>query len=160
MLARGKVTKEDVIEIRRLIVELCYRLGESGAHLGGCLSLAEIMAVLYGRVIKMEAGDFRDSKRDRLIMSKGHGSIAMYAGMYKAGLISNLGEFGNLLGEGNVYYKQEVRNPEKGLEFSSGSLGQGLAYAIGIAWCLKKAGNFDSKVYVILGEGECNEGSI
>lgn len=146
--------------LRLDIVEMCYRLKENAAHLGGCLSIAELMAVLYVKILNCNKDDLCDEKRDRVIMSKGHASIAMYAGMHQAGLIKSLDHVGNLLGKDNIYYKQEVRNVQKGIEFSSGSLGQGLAYGIGIAMALKSKGNFISKVYIFVGDGECNEGSI
>lgn len=151
---------KDNIEIKKNIVEMCHRLGNNGAHLGGCLSLAEIMTVLYCKVLAVDDENLMSENRDRVIMSKGHGSIAMYAGMIQRGLINSLEDIGGLLGELNIYYKQEVRNVNHGLEFSSGSLGQGLAFAIGIAWSLKKKGNRVSKIYVVVGDGECNEGSV
>ena len=146
--------------LRLDIVEMCYRLKENAAHLGGCLSIAELMAVLYVKILNCNKENLCDEKRDRVIMSKGHASIAMYAGMHQAGLMKSLDQVGNLLGKDNIYYKQEVRNVRKGIEFSSGSLGQGLAYGIGIAMALKMKGNFISKVYIFVGDGECNEGSI
>ena len=127
--------------LRMIILELCHRLGLNAAHLGGCLSIADIMDVLYSEILVYNKKDLQDENRDRVIMSKGHGSISMYAAMTKSGIINNLSDIGDLVGKGNVYYKQEVRRPEKGLEFSSGSLGQGLAYAVGIAWGLKRKNN-------------------
>lgn len=147
-------------EIRMSILELCHRLGTNAAHLGGCLSLADIMHVLYTEVLKYNPNDPLDENRDRVIMSKGHGSIAMYSAMCEVGLIKDLDSIGNLTGRDNIYYKQEVRSPNNRIEFSSGSLGQGLAYAIGIAWSLKQKGNNNSKVYVFIGDGECGEGSV
>lgn len=157
-----KVIADDrkVENIRIGILDLCYKLGTNAAHLGGCLSLADIIDVLYTEVLTYDTTDLMSEKRDRVVMSKGHGSIAMYVGMYKAGIIHDLNCCGNLMGENNIFYKQEVRNPQNGIEFSSGSLGQGLAYGIGIAWALKRRGNTDSKVYIFIGDGECNEGSV
>lgn len=146
--------------IRLTILELCHRLGSNAAHLGGCLSLADIMQVLYTEILYFDKDNLMDENRDRVIMSKGHGSIAMYSAMYEAGMIESLACMGKLTGKNNIYYKQEVRFPEKGLEFSSGSLGQGLAYAAGVAWALKRKGNSRSKVYVFVGDGECGEGSV
>lgn len=151
---------ELTLKMRQDIVEMCYKLGKNAAHLGGCMSLVELLAVLYSDHLKFDRENLKSEKRDRVIMSKGQGSIAMYSAMHQAGIINELSEAGDLLGEDNIYYKQSVRNPEYGIEFSSGSLGQGLAYGVGIAWALKKKENFDSKVYVILGDGECDEGSV
>ncbi len=146
--------------IRLGILKLCYRLGTNAAHLGGCLSLADIMHVLYSEFLSFNTDNLMDEYRDRVIMSKGHGSIAMYSAMCEVGLIDNLDCIGDLTGKDNIYYKQEVRFPKKGIEFSSGSLGQGLAYAVGVAWALKRKGNNKSKVYVFVGDGECEEGSV
>ena len=142
------------------IIKMCYRLGENAGHLGGCLSLVELLAVLYSEILNFEKDNPKAENRDRIIMSKGQGSIALYAAMHQSGVIRSLNEVGDLLGDNNVYYKQSVRNMAYGIEFSSGSLGQGLAYATGIAWALKWKGNQSSKVYVFLGDGECDEGSV
>jgi transketolase len=156
----GDYVMKQANDLRMDIVELCHKLGSNAAHLGGCLSLADLMVVLYLQILQFNRNDLSTETRDRVIMSKGHGSIAMYAGMYRAGIIKNLDDLGNLLGKNNIYYKQEVRNTDKGIEFSSGSLGQGLAYGIGIAWSLKRKENETSKVYVFIGDGECDEGSV
>lgn len=155
-----EVTKSIAFRMRQDIVEMCYRLGENAAHLGSCMSLVELLAVLYNDCLKFDRNNMSYEYRDRIIMSKGQGSIALYAAMHQMKIIQNLDEVGKLIGEGNIYYKQSVRNPAKGIEFSSGSLGQGLAYAVGIAWALKLKGNTVSKVYVFVGDGECDEGSI
>ncbi len=146
--------------MREDIVEMCYRLGNNAAHLGGCMSLVELLAVLYSEYLSFDINDPKSEFRDRVIMSKGQGSIAMYAAMHRVGIIKDLSEIGDLLGDGNIYYKQTTRNTDYGIEFSSGSLGQGLAYAVGVAWALKKKNNRASKVYVFLGDGECDEGSV
>ena len=142
------------------IIEMCYRLGENAGHLGGCMSLVELLAVLYEEYLHFDLNDLLSEERDRVIMSKGQGSIAMYAAMHEAGILRELTGVGSLVGEGNIYYKQSVRNPEHGLEFTSGSLGQGLGYAVGMALGLKIKGNQQSKIYVFLGDGECDEGSV
>lgn len=147
-------------QMREDIVKMCYRLGDNAAHLGGCMSLVELLAVLYTRFLRWDSENPSAEARDRLIMSKGQGSIAMYAAMRIKEGKPDLDEIGDLLGEGNIYYKQSVRNPARGIEFSSGSLGQGLAYGVGIAWAIRKKGNRTSKVYVFCGDGECDEGSV
>lgn len=147
-------------ETRKDILQMGYSLGDSAVHIGGCMSLVELLTVLYQKNLNFNKANFQDENRDRIIMSKGHGSIALYAAMHQCGLINDLTCVNSLLGKGNIYYKQEVRNLQAGLEFSSGSLGQGLAYGIGIARSLKKKGNNTSRVYVFIGDGECGEGSV
>lgn len=156
----GKSLKTIANESRKDILSLGLRLASNGVHLGGCFSLIEILTVLYQKVAVISNDSFTSQKRDRIILSKGHGSIAQYVAMLHAGLYDSLEDFSDLLGPNNCFYKQSVRNPEKGLEFSSGSLGQGLAYGIGIAWSLKNKNNDVSRVYVIHGDGECDEGSV
>lgn len=152
--------KDIARKMRVDIVKMCYTLGETSAHLGGCMSMVELLAVLYGEVLHYNLDDPMDEMRDRVILSKGQGSIAMYAAMHQIGLIQNLDEVGYLLGEGNEFYKQSVRNLKRGIEFSSGSLGQGLAYGVGVALGIKRKGNNTSRVFVFHGDGECDEGSV
>ena len=142
------------------IVEMCYRLHENAGHLGGCMSLVELLAVLYKEFLHYNVHDLVAEDRDRIVMSKGQGSIAMYAAMHEVGIVHDMSEVGKLLGKGNVYFKQSVRDPGHGIDFSSGSLGQGLAYAVGLALGLRKKGNDRSKIYVFVGDGECDEGSV
>ncbi len=152
--------KNIAYESRKDILVLGKRLGDNGVHLGGCFSIIDMLTVLYQKVIRLDKNNLTDETRDRVVMSKGHGSIAQYVAMYRAGIYDDLAMFDNLLGKDAIFYKQSVRNPEYGLEFSSGSLGQGLAYGIGVAWSLKKKKNNISHVYVFHGDGECNEGSV
>lgn len=110
--------------MREDIVEMCYRLGNNAAHLGGCMSMVELLAVLYHEHLRFDIKNPRSESRDRVIMSKGQGSIAMYSAMHRVGIINDLSEVGGLLGENNIYYKQTVRNTDYGIEFSSGALGR------------------------------------
>ena len=75
----------DFISIRKRILELAYRAGSNGAHLGGSLSLVEILNVLYGQNLNLEASD---KKRDRIILSKGHGALALYCKLEQKGLLT------------------------------------------------------------------------
>lgn len=154
------IMKKIACESRKDILLLGTKLGDNGVHLGGCFSIIDMLTVLYQKVVKLDRNCLNDEMRDRVIMSKGHGSIAQYVAMYHAGIYDDLDIFKNLLGQETKFYKQSVRNPAYGLEFSSGSLGQGLAYGIGVAWSLKKKKNNMSHVYVFHGDGECDEGSV
>lgn len=144
-------------EIRKDIIRMTYSAGTQGAHIGGSLSLCEIMAVLYHDVMnyKEKAGK---PERDRLILSKGHGAIALYAALKSIGVITEE-ELLTYKQDGSIITAHPTRLPEKGMEFASGSLGQGLSIGIGVALGLKKKGN-PALVYVIVGDGECDEGSI
>lgn len=157
------MTSDAIIEIancmRKKSIELTYQMGNKGAHIGGGLSLIEIMAVLYMDVLKYDLANMTDEMRDRVIFSKGHGTLALYTAMQCAGIITET--------ELNTYKQDDSEvtahpsvNPKWGIEFSSGSLGQGLSLAVGVALGLRRKHNNTSRVYVILGDGECDEGSI
>lgn len=145
--------------MRRDIVELVHRAGSEGAHMGGCLSLVEILTVMYTDVLRFDPQRPDWDLRDRVVMSKNHSSIALYAAMHQAGLISDEEMRQPLYGEETFLYKHSRRNVSHGIEISGGSLGQGLSFAEGIALALRRKGN-DSRVYAIVGDGECNEGAI
>jgi len=146
-------------EIRKDCIRMTYSMGNVGAHIGGSMSLAEIMAVLYKGFVRFDPADPESESRDRVIMSKGHGAMAMYAGMKQAGYITD-DELMSYKKEGTFLFAHPSMNPRRGIEFSSGSLGQGLSLGVGVCLALKRKENKDSKVYVILGDGECDEGSV
>ena len=145
--------------IRQDAVELTYSLGHTGAHIGGALSLAEIMAVLYCGVLNITPDTVQDEKRDRLIFSKGHGTLALYPAMMYAGLLTRE-ELNTYKQNETFLYAHPSMNRARGIEFSSGSLGQGLSLGVGCALALQRKHNDTSKVYVVLGDGECDEGSV
>ncbi len=140
------------------ILEMALSAGANSAHFGGALSIADIMSVLFGHVMKFDKKNPQSENRDRFILSKGHACLAYYAALCEIGFIKkeDLKTFekddSNLLGH-------PVRNTNLGIEFSNGSLGMGLSLGIGVAISLKKK-NKDSDVFVIMGDGECNEGSV
>ncbi len=142
------------------IVELVYRAGKEGAHLGGCLSLVDILTVLYCKFLRFDVKNPAWELRDRLILSKAHASIGLYAAMHQAGLLSDEQIALPLYGDETFLYKHSRRDVSHGIEMSGGSLGQGLSFALGIALALQRKGNNQSRVYAIVGDGECNEGSI
>lgn len=151
--------REAAKEIRKDVIQMTYNVGGIGAHIGGSLSLPEIIAVLYLEILNFDPKNPSNENRDRFLLSKGHGVMAQYAVFKQLGMISEE-ELYNFKKEGSWLTAHPTINPEKGIEFSSGSLGQGLGLGIGTAWALKMKGNLSSRVFVVLGDGECNEGSI
>jgi|TARA_B110000438_G_C15820656_1_gene654315 transketolase len=146
------------LNIRRNILDMALSAGSSSAHLGGALSIADIVSVLFSFKMKLNKSDSLDPDRDRFILSKGHACLAYYAALSEMGYIlkEELNTFeknnSNLLGH-------PVINKKLGIEFSNGSLGMGLSLGIGVALsALKKKKSF--KVFVVVGDGECNEGSM
>jgi transketolase len=140
--------------VRRTIVESLHATG--GGHFGGSLSVTDILVALYGSLAAFGCDDSSYRYRDRVILSKGHAAIALYAVLAERGLLSaaelrHYGQFGrNLEGHPDM----TVTN---GVDFSAGSLGQGIAIGIGMALALRDAG---AHVWVVVGDGECQEGEI
>lgn len=144
------------LSIRQRIVDI-LEYGRRG-HIGSAFSLVEILTTLYFHTIdtdKVAEGDFY---RDRIILSKGHGCLALYAILWDLNLISD-SHIKNIYTEDSILAGHPTLNPDLGIEASSGSLGQGASIGLGMALGLKYS-NSNSKVYVILGDGELNEGSI
>ncbi|MBQ7496478.1 MAG: transketolase [Selenomonas sp.] len=150
--------KEMALSIRRDVLEMTYRAGANGGHLGGAFSCADILAVLYGKVLHLSPAQPSDSERDRFFLSKGHVAIAHYAALAETGFLSR-DELLNFEQSGSEFPTHEVINPDIGVESSSGSLGYGLSVGIGSALYAKRHG-LNYHVYVLMGDGECNEGSI
>lgn len=146
------------LEMRKDILLMCHRCGQEKAHLGGCMSMVELLAVLYKVFIKFDEGAV--ANRDRFILSKGHGGIALYAALRQAGILTEQEINQEMRGANTITYRHPKMNPQKGIEISSGSLGLGLSYGVGLAWCFLKERKWVPKVYVMLGDGECNEGSV
>lgn len=147
------------LAMRKNILRMTYRSGSVGAHIGGSLSMVEIMAVLYLGILRYDLSDRMNAKRDRFILSKGHGAMALYAALNQAGVLTDQ-ELEDFKGNETVLGGHPSMNREKLIEFSSGSLGQGLSLGVGVCLGLEKAKNHIPNVYVLLGDGECNEGSI
>lgn len=154
---------DDIIcDMRHDILTMVHNCGKQNGHLGGCMSAVEILAVLYTQVMNVNEiahSDREWSDRDRFIMSKGHAGIAMYAAMKHVGLISQEMIDNSIRGENSILYRHPKRNIEYGIECSVGSLGMGLGYGNGLAESFKRKGT-DQKVYVMIGDGECDEGSV
>ena len=143
--------------IRRDVIEAGFRCGES-AHFGGGLSLVDLLAVLYGRHLRFDPANPRWPERDIFILSKGHGVLGYFATLKNVGLMSD-DIFQTFQKNGSHLIAHPVMNLDIGIESSNGSLGQGLSFAAGIALAMKKR-NSQRKVFVILGDGECNEGAV
>lgn len=142
--------------IRRLSVEM-ITYGKWG-HIGGSFSMAEILAVLYFNSMTVDPDQPRAERRDRLVLSKAHGSPAHYAALALRGFfpIDRLYEYCAIGGlEGHTHMRSAP-----GVENSGGPLGMGLSVAVGMALGLRRKENPRSRVYCIVGDGELNEGNI
>lgn len=145
--------QEEVKFIRRRIVEIAYLAGKKGAHLGGSLSIVEILSVLYST---MHHSD--EVGRDRLILSKGHAALALYCLLEHKGILTRA-ELETFETNGTHLYAHAPRNIEKGIEFSGGSLSLGISFGVGVALACQKR-KVDNRIYIIVGDGECDEGLI
>jgi len=152
--------KKISVSIRKNILLMAKSAGSSSAHIGGALSIADIMSVLVGKKMKFSSKkkEYSEHDRDRIILSKGHGCLAYYAGLFEFGFLTKE-DLITFEKNGSELLGHPVRNKKKGIDFSTGSLGMGLSLGIGVALAAKKKKK-SFNVYVILGDGECNEGSI
>ena len=143
--------------MRRKMLDISYQCKLS-THLGGGLSIVDILATLYGAVLRVDATNPRWEERDRFILSKGHGVLGYFSALLAAGFISE-SEFTTFQTNGSHLIAHPVMNLDLGIESSNGSLGHGLSLGIGLALAAKKKAQ-SHKVYVLMGDGECNEGSV
>jgi transketolase len=144
---------------RRIRVEVVRAVDHArGGHLGGPLSAADLLAALYFRVMRIRPDEPAWPDRDRFILSKGHSSIGLYAAMALRGYfpVEELATF-DAVGSRLQGHPDMLRLP--GLDMSTGSLGTGISAGVGMALGARLAGR-DVRTYVILGDGECQEGEV
>ena len=142
--------------VRRDVAKMMHR--SLSSHIGGCYSITEILVTLYFEILNVDSNNPTKDDRDILLLSKAHSSAALYSVLSKKGFFPKE----NL----DTYYLDGGKLPghldkeaASGVEFSFGSLGHGLPVGVGMALANKKMKN-SGKIFVILGDGECNEGSI
>lgn len=144
-------------EIRGRIIETSSKTGTP--HLGSCLSCVDLLVVLYFEILKIDPKQPKSPLRDRFILSKGHAAPALFQvlaikGFYPEKLLEAYGEDGGVFAE-----HPPTPDHLDGIEAATGSLGHGLPLGLGMALSARIQKQ-DYKVYVILSDGECNEGSI
>ena len=140
--------------IRRHALRMVHRARAS--HIGSALSMADIVAVLYGRVMRIDPADPRAPDRDRFILSKGHACVAVYAALAARGFFAE--EELLRYGQDHSELMNHVSHKVPGVEFSTGSLGHGLPFGVGKALAAKRQGG-DWRTFVVLSDGEWGEGS-
>lgn len=148
-----KVSKE----IKKILLQKAFDCGQS-VHLGGALSMIDLMAVLYQNTLKFDSANPTWQDRDYFILSKGHTILGYLSTLYYYGYF-NQEVFDTFQTNGSKLIAHPIKNLELGIESSNGSLGQGLSYASGMAIGFKKR-HAENKVFVMMGDGECNEGSV
>ena len=149
--------KEMVKRMRLDGLEMALSTGDKGSHLGGSFSCMEILAVLYAEVMKIDSSNPKWEDRDIFIPSKNHCVLAHFPILAEMGFIEHdeIFEFQKNGGRLTGY----PRNLDVGLEYSGGSLGMAISVGIGLALSFREKGK-NSKVYVLMGDGELNEGCI
>jgi transketolase len=142
--------------IKKSIVYMTHY--SKSSHVGTSLSIADILYCLYFRVLNVDPKNPSKLERDKFILSKGHGSAALYATLAERGFYDK-----NYLDQyyidGGILPGHLDKESVPGIECSAGSLGHGLSIGVGMAIANKNLGN-PGKVFVLLGDGECNEGSV
>ncbi|MGN1340404.1 MAG: transketolase [Oscillospiraceae bacterium] len=149
--------KEMSKRIRLNAIDMAFAAGEKGAHLGGGLSCVEIMAVLYGEVLRLDPENPRWEDRDRFLPSKNHCVLAHFPALAEAGYLRQ-DELCDYVKNGSKLIGYP-RNVDIGLEYSGGSLGMAISVGVGMALSAREHKR-PAKVYVLMGDGELNEGSI
>jgi len=146
----------DIIDLKRNILTMIHAV-QSG-HPGGSLSCANLIYLLYTKIMVIDQKNPKWEGRDFFILSKGHAAPALYAVLSKIGFIAQK-DLKNLRQYGSLLQGHPIKNKEMGIEISTGSLGMGLSIGIGCALASRLDKN-DRKIYVLLGDGELNEGVI
>jgi transketolase len=138
--------------IRRIILEQSKRAHVG--HIGSALSVADLIAALYGGVLHLPTPD--DPERDRFVLSKGHAVLAVYAALYLRGWLSEA-DLNTYSGDG-TFLGSHPEHSLTGIDFSTGSLGMGLSFGVGAALAAKIQKS-PRRTFVLLSDAECNEGS-
>lgn len=142
--------------IRKKILEMIHKT--KSPHIGSCLSIVEVLVALYFKYLKINLENPYDKNRDRLILSKGHASAALYAVLSKRGFIKEK-ELKKFSVNNGIFEQHPNQDIKRGIEISTGSLGHGLSIGTGMALSAKNDRK-KYKIYVVLSDGELNEGSV
>jgi len=158
-LTSRRATEEDLRSLaQRLRIHSVRMISTAKtSHIGSCLSVADILAVLYGDVLRFDPDRPQWADRDRLVVSKGHAAAITYAAVAEAGLmpIERLAEYGQ---PGSALWGHVTHAGVPGIEFSSGSLGHGLPASVGMALVAKRDQR-PWRVFTVMSDGEFDEGS-
>lgn len=143
-------------QIRYNAIKMTHKSGAS--HIGSILSVTDIIAVLYSKILRYDVKNPKCDDRDRIILSKGHAGVSVYVALALCGFFGK-NELENYYQNGSRLSGHISHKGVPGVEFSTGSLGHGLGVGIGMA-LVAKQDNKNHRIFVILGDGECEEGSV
>lgn len=147
-------------EMRLSALKIAFEANKKkhNVHFGPGFSIIDILSTLYIGIMKIDSNDTTNNNRDRFILSKGHGILGFYSALFIRGIISKE-DYESFYQNGGDFPAHPVMCLEKGIEFSTGSLGMGLSLGIGTA-LYGIINNQTYEVYVLMGNGECNEGIV
>ena len=148
--------QETAKQIRKEVLEIICRSGS--AHIGSSFSIVEILVALYFECLHLPAKKSKTEYGDRFILSKGHGCPALYATLAFRGMLPK-DTLNSFACNGGLLEQHPTKNPALGIEVSTGSLGHGLSIGCGMALAAKHDKR-EEKVFVLLSDGEINEGSV
>ncbi|MBW6411389.1 transketolase [Clostridium weizhouense] len=143
-------------EVRKLILKEIHSVGKG--HYGGCLSIVEALVLLYNKEMNIDVSNPKMDARDRLVLSKGHAGPALYATLADKGYIAKE-ELVSLNKENTNLPSHCDMNKTNGIDMTTGSLGQGISCAVGMAKA-SKIKKDNAYIYCIVGDGECQEGQV
>ncbi len=143
------------LELKKKILEISYK--KKAHHIGSCLSCIDILTALYFGFMKIKNN--QNKKNDRFIMSKGHAALSYYLVLMKLKFFSEKFLINQYLTDNGKLGGHPDMNRKLGIDFSSGSLGNGISVAAGMAYAYK-TDKQKNKVFTLIGDGECNEGIV
>lgn len=157
------LTKDEARNLKRFAADIRIQCMEQFkavgvGHVGGSMSVCDLMACLYGKLMRIDPAEPRMERRDRIVVSKGHAGPAMYAALALKGFFE-VEELKTLNRLGTRLPSHTDRRRTPGVDMTTGSLGQGFSSGLGIAYACKLKG-IDNYTYIILGDGELGEGQV
>ncbi len=157
------MTKEEIRNLQEFALQIRYATVEciksrGFGHIGGSLSVADVLAVLYGGVMNVDPADPKKADRDKLVCSKGHAGPAVYATLALKGYFP-YEKLKTLNQPGTDLPSHCDKNKTPGIDMTTGSLGQGTSAAVGMALGDRLQGR-DCRTFLIVGDGECDEGQV
>ena len=144
------------LEIRRHAIEMTH--ASHASHIGAILSVTDIVSVLYSDILNVDPKNPKDDSRDRLILSKGHAGVSVYGALAEKGFFDKK-ILDTYYLDGSILSGHVSHKGVSGVEVSTGSLGHGIGIATGMALAAK-LDNKKHRIFVIVGDGECEEGSV
>ncbi|TDT61028.1 transketolase [Fonticella tunisiensis] len=148
--------KNKASELRKAVVTMAHKSGSS--HVASALSMMDILTVLYFKILNIAPETAKSPLRDKFILSKGHGASGLYAVLAERGFFDK-GILDSYCRDGSALSGHPKKDSLPGIECSTGSLGHGLSMGCGIALGDKHS-NINARTVVLMGDGECNEGSV